>query len=220
VGHNLVANNQCNYNARRGIKVQEIGATVTGNPLVLNSCGIGVTVTPNPTSTPTVISGNTIKDSNLQGTNLVNRFGLALDASGGACERVNIVGNTSQNSGTGTTQTHGFVVSSTADRINLVCNIAVSGLTVQFSISTTATPFSKQGLCELSRLMYRTIVMTYQVTSSKQYLRAIVPTLDLRIWNRPTAKTSKVVLYRLDTGALEVKFLSHGCGELDSFPQQ
>jgi parallel beta-helix repeat protein len=87
VGHNLVANNQCSYNARRGIKVQQSGNNIVGNTCVLNSCGIGVTVSINPTNSPTVISGNLIKDSDLQG--------LQLDR----CSFLTITGNTITDSG-------------------------------------------------------------------------------------------------------------------------
>lgn len=87
VGHNLVSGNQCSYNARRGIKVQQAGNSIVGNMCVLNSCGIGVTVTINPTDTPTVISGNEIKDCDLQGLQLDN------------CSFLTITGNTITDAG-------------------------------------------------------------------------------------------------------------------------
>jgi parallel beta-helix repeat protein len=79
--HNLVSNNQCNSNARRGVKVQELGASVTGNSCSNNSgAGIGVTNTPNPTNTPGNITGNTLNN---------NLYGLQLDY----CSFVNVTGN-------------------------------------------------------------------------------------------------------------------------------
>jgi len=210
VGNNLVANNQCSGNARRGIKVQELGATVTGNMLVGNSTGIGVTDSPNPLDTPTVITGNMIGSSALQGLQLDNcsfltitgntivdsgshgvggssstdnvvftgntvlrsigkglnlaychdwqisgnlilnsqeatadGYGVVLNNTGGNCVRINIVGNTCQNSGTLTGQTHGFVLG-TADYVNMVGNMAINGLTVPYSTSS-ATHYTSTG---------------------------------------------------------------------------
>lgn len=79
--HNIVANNQSNFNARRGVKVQELGASVIGNSCTGNSgAGVGVTVTPNPTSTPVVVSGNSLNN---------NYVGVQIDN----CSFITISGN-------------------------------------------------------------------------------------------------------------------------------
>jgi hypothetical protein len=105
VGHNMVANNQCSYNARRGIKVQQAGNNIVGNTCVLNSCGIGVTVSINPTNSPTVVSGNLIKDSTLQG--------LQLDR----CSFLTITGNSIIDSGS-----HGVGASSSTNYVTFTGN--------------------------------------------------------------------------------------------------
>jgi parallel beta-helix repeat protein len=105
VGHNMVANNQCSFNARRGIKVQQSGNNIVGNTCVLNSCGIGVTVSINPTNSPTVVSGNLIKDSTLQG--------LQLDR----CSFLTITGNSIIDSGS-----HGVGASSSTNYVTFTGN--------------------------------------------------------------------------------------------------
>ncbi len=128
--HNLIAGNQCSYNARRGIKVQEGGATVSGNVCVLNSCGIGVTVSINPTDSPTVISGNTIKDSTLQG--------LQLDR----CAFLTITGNQIVDSGS-----HGVGASSSTNYItftgNTVLRSALDGVHI---VGSTAWVISSNSI--------------------------------------------------------------------------
>lgn len=60
-GHNVVAGNVCRNNARRGIKLQQGFATITGNECTGNGvAGIGVTNSTNPQYTPSVISSNTL----------------------------------------------------------------------------------------------------------------------------------------------------------------
>lgn len=81
-GYNVVEGNTTRRNARRGIKVQERAATITGNSLCGDSSGIGVTVAPSPTSTPTTITGNTIRST--------AKVGLQLDN----CAFVTVTGNT------------------------------------------------------------------------------------------------------------------------------
>jgi hypothetical protein len=86
--HNLIANNQCSWNARRGIKIQAVGTAVIGNMLAGNSCGIGLTDLPGGGSSgQVVISGNTITNSYLQGLQLDN------------CQFVTVTGNQIVDSG-------------------------------------------------------------------------------------------------------------------------
>ncbi len=88
VTHNLISGNQCSYNARRGIKIQAVGTSVIGNMLARNSCGIGLTDLPSGGLTSeTLISGNTISDSYLQGLQVDN------------CNYVTITGNVIIDSG-------------------------------------------------------------------------------------------------------------------------
>lgn len=209
-GQNVVANNVCRSNARRGVKVQNSFASVTGNVFSGNGvAGVGVTNATTPADTPTVVSGNVsvedyrglhidncrnliisnnvilgavdygvlantapfgvVMSGNLiqggdrhgaliqgaedwtitgnlfldNGQAAVNRYGLVLELDTGAardCSRINVTGNTSHNTGSGTTQTHGFVLTGTApDRIIFIGNNSSNGVATPFSLVSSRT---------------------------------------------------------------------------------
>jgi hypothetical protein len=84
------------------------------------------------------ITGNLFVDN---GQALTSRYGVSVEDMTGRvnCKRILIAGNTSHNSGTNTTQTHGFVISGTGDKITLVGNATGNGTTVDYSIGASIT---------------------------------------------------------------------------------
>lgn len=104
-GYNVVEGNTTSRNARRGIKVQERAATITGNSLCGDSCGIGVTVSPSATNAPTTITGNVIKST--------AKIGLQLDN----CAFVTVTGNTISD-----TTDHAVSAASTCNNVSFTGN--------------------------------------------------------------------------------------------------
>jgi parallel beta-helix repeat protein len=93
------------------------------------------------------ISGNTVLDN---GQSLVGRYrcGVLLEndhLSQQPCAHINIVGNTSQNTGALTTQECGFVVAGDGDKIALVGNCAENGLIYPYSVGASVTSLTMFG---------------------------------------------------------------------------